>query len=835
MMRITLVDWNYNLAPHNDYLPSLLVFLLSRGSPSEQADIQIRYCRSNSFELCVNGQRQLITVTTENFQVLQQQNQAHSPFRLWAGKLDYKRDYYEFCFKQRYLLSMIQFYAEELPLPKHQHAELSAILQRYHGIELFSHLCQHWLNLEQAYFSQFRFGLYQIMIKKCLHAFVLHHSDRDVYALLYDLATYQWLIGQRRWYRGQFTSRHRYTAAQQLLRCCKAILSGVDDRLLLVKTLQTIRQQISAADSYLHHICQRHITLQQRQHRAMFESVFTQDSPAVIAQLLRQYTLQCYEDVVLLWGSTELIKFLTRLWQHLKKMCMTEVNRWSATEKLARQFFSFQPANPELAKWFVTLGTESATATTVRRVQQAYATSYTTCARLLKNRITQSQFIPWRALVRTVCTDIPQLDDSALKALCQSKLLSTITFSRPQLALRWQQQLLVRVAPWFAEQPIATLQQLRCWLDLDQMQAPALHRGLVSHCQDTLSQRGDVERWRQLAAQYTLAPQDTLRCWQRYAELALTQSRGRAWLVQLSDPERQCEQLCTGLNVADLVEVIQPQITLAACILDLPSHYAQLECKTIITTLNQSHHLTLAAFKQSLLRMLIEKLKTPKFLIPVEQRCAQLVQTYCRYFNSQQLVTNVLRLSGTTLLDVVPLYYSPYLTTLSNDGNRRQIQQLVRQHYRVYHYHWLSKFAYTLRCTQNGDLTLIKHLDCTLPFQLVALCETEELERILQEIERLVRDDKAPQLLQDYLKSARQILHHQPPAKNFASVCQRLKKWGVKQHKAPRLVASSGVSDRWANNEITSSGVPKGIRTPVAAVKGQCPRPLDDGDVKLWS
>ncbi len=26
------------------------------------------------------------------------------------------------------------------------------------------------------------------------------------------------------------------------------------------------------------------------------------------------------------------------------------------------------------------------------------------------------------------------------------------------------------------------------------------------------------------------------------------------------------------------------------------------------------------------------------------------------------------------------------------------------------------------------------------------------------------------------------------------------------------------------------SGVPKGIRTPVAAVKGQCPRPLDDGD-----
>ena len=29
-------------------------------------------------------------------------------------------------------------------------------------------------------------------------------------------------------------------------------------------------------------------------------------------------------------------------------------------------------------------------------------------------------------------------------------------------------------------------------------------------------------------------------------------------------------------------------------------------------------------------------------------------------------------------------------------------------------------------------------------------------------------------------------------------------------------------------------GVPKGIRTPVAAVKGQCPRPLDDGD-RNWT
>ena len=36
-----------------------------------------------------------------------------------------------------------------------------------------------------------------------------------------------------------------------------------------------------------------------------------------------------------------------------------------------------------------------------------------------------------------------------------------------------------------------------------------------------------------------------------------------------------------------------------------------------------------------------------------------------------------------------------------------------------------------------------------------------------------------------------------------------------------------------ARNGPHQNGVPKGIRTPVAAVKGQCPRPLDDGDAGL--
>ena len=30
-------------------------------------------------------------------------------------------------------------------------------------------------------------------------------------------------------------------------------------------------------------------------------------------------------------------------------------------------------------------------------------------------------------------------------------------------------------------------------------------------------------------------------------------------------------------------------------------------------------------------------------------------------------------------------------------------------------------------------------------------------------------------------------------------------------------------------------GVPKGSRTPVASVKGRCPRPLDDGDLRIFT
>jgi hypothetical protein len=36
---------------------------------------------------------------------------------------------------------------------------------------------------------------------------------------------------------------------------------------------------------------------------------------------------------------------------------------------------------------------------------------------------------------------------------------------------------------------------------------------------------------------------------------------------------------------------------------------------------------------------------------------------------------------------------------------------------------------------------------------------------------------------------------------------------------------------RWGRGKERNKSVPTGIRTPVAGVKGQCPRPLDDGDI----
>src|SRR5690625_7938531 len=43
--------------------------------------------------------------------------------------------------------------------------------------------------------------------------------------------------------------------------------------------------------------------------------------------------------------------------------------------------------------------------------------------------------------------------------------------------------------------------------------------------------------------------------------------------------------------------------------------------------------------------------------------------------------------------------------------------------------------------------------------------------------------------------------------------------------------ATPGVTGRYSNQlNYRSYGVPTGIRTPAAAVKGRCPRPLDDGD-----
>jgi hypothetical protein len=48
-----------------------------------------------------------------------------------------------------------------------------------------------------------------------------------------------------------------------------------------------------------------------------------------------------------------------------------------------------------------------------------------------------------------------------------------------------------------------------------------------------------------------------------------------------------------------------------------------------------------------------------------------------------------------------------------------------------------------------------------------------------------------------------------------------------------RNAECSGEKEKATVKVAFNAGVPKGIRTPVTAVKGQCPRPLDDRDY-VW-
>ena len=43
--------------------------------------------------------------------------------------------------------------------------------------------------------------------------------------------------------------------------------------------------------------------------------------------------------------------------------------------------------------------------------------------------------------------------------------------------------------------------------------------------------------------------------------------------------------------------------------------------------------------------------------------------------------------------------------------------------------------------------------------------------------------------------------------------------------------ATNGLEVRYSSAELQRFGISNGIRTRVIAVKGRCPRPLDDGDI----
>ena len=48
-----------------------------------------------------------------------------------------------------------------------------------------------------------------------------------------------------------------------------------------------------------------------------------------------------------------------------------------------------------------------------------------------------------------------------------------------------------------------------------------------------------------------------------------------------------------------------------------------------------------------------------------------------------------------------------------------------------------------------------------------------------------------------------------------------------------RLISTDIIANPGLKHKLTN-GIPEGVRTPVTAVKGRCPRPLDDGDTTFF-
>ena len=65
------------------------------------------------------------------------------------------------------------------------------------------------------------------------------------------------------------------------------------------------------------------------------------------------------------------------------------------------------------------------------------------------------------------------------------------------------------------------------------------------------------------------------------------------------------------------------------------------------------------------------------------------------------------------------------------------------------------------------------------------------------------------------------------PARLGSAGCEWSRAGAARNTRRTRITNASGNDAQ----PIDFSGVPRGIRTPVTAVKGRCPRPLDDGDV----
>lgn len=109
--------------------------------------------------------------------------------------------------------------------------------------------------LKGKWFSRFRFGGVIQNLKKVQSQFVQHHQASEQYHLLNALKRYERTVKKRKWYKFQFTNKHRKQQLADMIHATKQAASGQLSQFDLLKQLDDIERQIPHQKSILKSIC----------------------------------------------------------------------------------------------------------------------------------------------------------------------------------------------------------------------------------------------------------------------------------------------------------------------------------------------------------------------------------------------------------------------------------------------------------------------------------------------------------------------------------------------------------------------------------------------------